>query len=371
MFSVDNFQAAFDAALAKCQLLDRAQAKHFVDNGYVVVKAAFSERIASAVRAQAWQELKEKHDVEAQDPRTWGQRLHGRNGIPGYVRTAGSGRRFLLHREAPKAFQALADVIGGAQRLPANGTELAWGDGVVANLGVGENDDRIDKEIPTAKLRINRSLESARQPSWHKDGWHFRHFLDSPEQGLVVVPMYSDIRPNSGGTRIAADSIAPVARLLADNPQGLHADSVQGAGYLIPGLVEQCERFQELTGEVGDMAILHPFMLHRACLNPSPRPRFIANAALVLREPMQFNRQSNAAFSLVELAVLRALQVNQLSFAIEEPREALIPAPFRNEEDKSVQRRRLAQEMAAMADKGVVTPAWGETFGYMSNARSS
>ena len=176
MFSVDNFQAAFDAALAKCQLLDRAQAKHFVDNGYVVVKAAFSERIASAVRAQAWQELKEKHDVEAQDPRTWGQRLHGRNGIPGYVRTAGSGRRFLLHREAPKAFQALADAIGGAQRLPANGTELAWGDGVVANLGVGENDDRIDKETPTAKLRVNRSLESARQPSWHKTVGTFATF---------------------------------------------------------------------------------------------------------------------------------------------------------------------------------------------------
>ena len=117
----------------------------------------------------------------------------------------------------------------------------------------------------------------------------------------------------------------------------------------------------------------HPASFHAASgvRESVARPRFIANAALVLREPMQFNRQSNAAFSLVELAVLRALQVNRLSFAIEEPREALIPAPFRNEEDKSVQRRRLAQEMAAMADKGVVTPAWGETFGYMSNARSS
>ena len=355
VFSVDDFQSAFEAALAQCRLLERRQAWHFIENGYVLVKDAFPAEIAESVCSQAWRDLQENHGVDEQDPRSWQQQFHGPGGIPGYVRTAGSGRRFVLHQEAPKAFQALVDVLGGTQRLPADGSEMAWGDGAVANLGAG--DGQHQWQAP-----------SHRQRSWHKDGWHFRHYLDSPEQGLLVVPIFSNILPRSGGTHIATDSIAPVARLLADNRQGLHADSVQGSGYLIPGLVEQCSNFQELTGEIGDMAILHPFMLHRPCVNPSPRPRFIANAALVLREPMQFNRPPGDAYSLVELAVLRALRTNALSFEIAGRREAVKPAPFRDEEEKVTQRRQLEGEMAAMASKGVVTPAWGEGLGYMSNA---
>ena len=355
VFSVDDFQSAFEAALAQCRLLERQQASHFVENGYVLVKDAFPAEIAESVCSQAWRDLLENHGVDEKDPRSWQRQFHGPGGIPGYVRTAGSGRRFVLHREAPKAFQALVDVLGGTQRLPADGSELAWGDGAVANLGAG--DGQHQWQAP-----------SHRQRSWHKDGWHFRHYLDSPEQGLLVVPIFSNILPRSGGTHIATDSIAPVARLLADNRQGLHADSVQGSGYLIPGLVEQCSDFQELTGEIGDMAILHPFMLHRPCVNPSPRPRFIANAALVLREPMQFNRPPGDAYSLVELAVLRALRTNALSFEITGRREAVKPAPFRDEEERAAEGLRLEAEMAAMASKGVVTPAWGEGLGYMSNA---
>ena len=366
METVDaDLAAAFDAACSKCRLLSREQAWHFVEHGYVRIPAAFGKELAATVREQAWRDLREKHGVSEQNPSGWGV-TQGANGIPGYVRTAGSGRKFTLRTEAPRAFRALADVVGGAERLPHGGERLAWGDGAIANLGGGE---------PTApgsggtedRTSTNAVPIEARQRSWHKDGWHFRHFLDSPEQGLLVVPIYSDILPQSGGTRIATDSIAPVARLLASNPQGFHADSVQGAGYLIPGLVEQCSRFQELTGETGDMAILHPYMLHRPCANPSTRPRFIANAALVLAEPMRFDRPRHETCSLVELAVLRALGTARFPFAIEGEREAFVPGPFRDDEERAAQRTRLEAEMQAMAQRGVVTPDWGVEFGYMSN----
>ena len=366
-FSVSDFQVAFEAALAECQLLKRDQAWHFIQKGYVIVKSAFPARIATSVCSQAWRDLRENHDVDARDSRSWQRQFHGPGGIPGYVRTAGSGRRFVLREAAPKAFQALVDVVGGTRRLPNDGAEMAWGDGAVANLGAGESVAPHREQAPSPR---QRSWHKARQRSWHKDGWHFRHYLDSPEQGLLVVPIFSNILPNSGGTHIATDSIAPVARLLAANRQGLHADSVQGSGYLIPGLVEQCRNFQELTGEAGDMAVLHPFMLHRPCVNPSPRPRFIANAALVLREPMHFHRQQGDAHSLVELAVLRALGTNGLNYEIEGRREAVKPAPFRDEEEKIAERCQLEGEMAAMAAKGVLTPAWAGELGYMSNADS-
>ena len=32
---------------------------------------------------------------------------------------------------------------------------------------------------------------------------------------------------------------------------------------LIPGLIEQCSRFVEVTGRAGDVWLIHPFMLHR------------------------------------------------------------------------------------------------------------
>lgn len=350
--------AAFDAAVANCGVLSREQAWHFIEHGYVRIRHAFGPALAAAVREQAWRELRDKHGVTQREPGTWGV-LHGLKGIPGYVRTAGSGRRFTLRVDAPEAFQALADVVGGAERLPADGEDLAWGDGAIANLGCGT------AAAPSEEL--GDAAHSARQRSWHKDGWHFRHFLDSPEQGLLVVPIFSDILPQSGGTCIATDSIAPVARLLASNPQGLHADSVQGAGYLIPGLVEQCSRFAELTGEIGDMAILHPYMLHRACRNRSARPRFIANAALVLAEPLRFDRSRGETYSLVELAVLRALGAARFPFEIAGEREAFVPGPFRDEKQKISERARLDEEMREMAQRGVVTPAWGPDYGYMSN----
>ena len=343
----------FDEVAARCRQLTRAEARHFVDKGYVVVKGAFSKEIAALVRDRAWKELAAKHGVDRSDRTTWSQSFHGRRGLRGYVRTGGSELRFNLSAEAPRALQAQLDALGGANRLPKDGAELAWGTNAIANLSAG---DDTEWQPP-----------QPRQPGWHKDGWHFRHFLNSPEQGLLTVPIYSDIQPQSGGTFIATDSIAPVARLLAAHPQGFHADSVQGAGYLIPYLIEQCSAFEELTGEAGDMAILHPYMLHRAVPNPSERPRFIANAAVVLNEPMRFSRPPGEPHSLVELAVLRALGVERFAFEQTNRKEAFVPGPFRDDEEAETQRRRLGEEMRATALAGLATPSWAAQCGYMSN----
>ena len=346
----------FDAAAAQCRQLDPAEARHFVEKGYVVVKGAFSKDIAALVRERTWAQLKKQHGIDRRDSASWARSFHGRRGLRGYVRTSGTDLRFALHKDAPRALGAQVDVLGGADRLPPD-AELSWGGGAIANLGAP---DHAEWQPP-----------QPRQPGWHKDGWHFRHFLNSPEQGLLTVPIYSDILPRSGGTFIATDSIAPVARLLAAHPEGFHADSVQGAGYLIPYLIEQCSAFEELTGEAGDMAILHPYMLHRAVPNPSNRPRFIANVAVVLNEPMRFNRPLTQRYSLVELAVLRALQVDRLDFKQTNAKEAFVPGPFRDEDEAKTQRRRLEEEMRATALTGLTTPAWAAQCGYLTNQMAS
>lgn len=93
----------------------------------------------------------------------------------------------------------------------------------------------------------------------HKDGWQYRHFLDSPEQGLLLCYFYDDVLPQSGGTQIALDSIEVAARFFAEHPEGVHPDLAQSA-VLAPFLkqVEGEGRFEELIGEAGDLAIIHP-----------------------------------------------------------------------------------------------------------------
>ena len=184
--------------------------------------------------------------------------------------------------------------------------------------------------------------------------------MDSPEQGLLVVPIFSDILPQSGGTTIATDSIQVLARFLAQRPEGLHPDGTQGGGYLIPALVEQCQQFEELTGNAGDVALLHPLMLHRASANPSGRARFIQNGRLSLEEPLCFNRADPADYSLVEICVLRALgEAERLAgWEPNGPREnndkstdwgRVTPRPFRTEEEKVEQQAIITVEQEKLA----------------------
>ena len=352
-FESEVLEQAFEAAWQKCDVLSRVEAYQFVVNGYVVVKEAFSKELAQENCESAWCELESDHAIDRDKPESWSTPIPGKRGPVSYVRTRGTGFRVPLKRKQPRAFYAQTDVIGGPSRLPADGQKLVWGDQAIGNLGI-EGDPRWQPPSP-------------RQPGWHKDGWHFRHFLNSPEQGLLTVPLYSDIHKSSGGTYVAVDSLKPVARMLESVPSGLHPDSVQGAGYLIPGLIEQCSNFIELTGNAGDMVLLHPFMLHRVSINPTTRPRFIANMALVLKSPMQLKRRHDETYSLVELAILNALEEESLDYWTSRETKPFKPFPFRDEDERQRERKALHAEMKEMAAKDRVTPGWAESCGYMTN----
>jgi hypothetical protein len=55
------------------------------------------------------------------------------------------------------------------------------------------------------------------------DGDFFVHFLDSPEQALLVIPLWSDIVPKGGGTVICADGIKPIAKHLVSRRKTLRS----------------------------------------------------------------------------------------------------------------------------------------------------
>lgn len=286
------------------------QRDHFLRRGHVVIKNAFSRERARELTDRAWHRL----GYSPTDPTTWEQaRIH----MPAH-------ERFEVQDFAPRAWGAIGELLGGEERVKQPCT---WGDGFILNLKEG-----VDRpyDPPSAQVK-----------GWHKDGDWFLHFLDSPEQGLLTIVIWSDIRPQSGGTFVACDSVPIVARFLAEHPEG-----TRPGGFDFGAMIRQCRDFIEVTGEVGDVVLIHPYVLHATSQNPSGVPRFITNPAVSLNAPMDFNRPDPADFSLVERAILDGLGVERLDFQPTSPRELITP------ERVLRQKRMLEEEKARLAAVG-------------------
>ncbi|WP_020575607.1 hypothetical protein [Actinopolymorpha alba] len=289
------------------QVLTDQQAEDFLENGFVVIHDCFSREAAADLTETLWTRL----DYDADDPSTWAESsIH----MPTH-------RHLDVKDFAPKAWGAVCDLLGGEDRVKQPYT---WGDGFIVNLWEGT-------ERPWTPA-------SPEAPGWHKDGDFFRHFLDSPEQGLLTLVLWSDVRHQGGATFVAADSVGPVTRYLADRPGG-----VLPREFDISHLIGQCERFVEATGQVGDVYLLHPFVLHAKAQNLLRLPRFITNPPVHLAEPMRFDRENPDDFSLVEKAVLRGLGVERYEFTPTAGREGVVPERVRRQQRmKANEERRLS-----------------------------
>jgi len=257
-------------------MLTPQQVELFNEQGYIVIKGAFSREDSIAwVRDEC---LRAGYDLD--DPETWSKE---------YVRLD-TERKVTLPAYAPAAWQASCDLIGGEDRL-------------AYQSGIG-----------LFAVNFRQGADSPYQPAsaavggWHIDGWNFRHFLDSPEQALLGIPLMTDVLPEGGGTFIAADSVPVISRYLADHPEGV-------VDYEMPikDLVSQCKDFREVTGEAGDFFLLHPFTLHAVSQNRLRLPRAICNVCYVMKEPMKLNRE-DGAYSPVEQAILHGLGVDRYDF---------------------------------------------------------
>lgn len=116
--------------------------------------------------------------------------------------------------------------------------------------------------------------------------------------------------------------------------------------------------YVEATGEVGDVYLLHPLMLHSATNNSLRNVRIITNPPVSLRAPFCFDREDPAEYSLVERATLRMLgkegEEGLKGWKITQPREAVVPARVRIQEQmKREELKRLEEERKATAAAGV------------------
>jgi hypothetical protein len=255
---------------------------------------------------------------------------------------------------APKAYDAMCELVGGEDRITE--PSKVWRDNFIVNLGTKEH---AGKEADPKDL-----------PGWHVDGDFFVHFLDSPEQGLLVIPLFTDILPNGGGTWICSEGIGKIARYLYDHPQGVlpRMTPVKGAQRnfengleFYHSLIQGCseDAFHEMTGDVGDVILLHPLMTHSASRNGRRLPRIITNPPVALLEPFNFDRDDESQYSLVEWKTIQELGGRERlrGWKIQGQRAEVVPERIRRQAKMLEEERERLKQLVLLDNTSTSTSA--------------
>ncbi|KUI64646.1 hypothetical protein VM1G_01029 [Cytospora mali] len=296
-------------------VLTPEEKEHFLNNGWVKIPQAFTKAQAAQVTKDVWTRL----GMDPDDKTTWHP---PRTNMP-------SHQSFDASHLAPRAWAAICELLGGEERVsPAS---RHWRDSLIVNLGSPAREGRPD---PPQGLW-----------DWHVDGDFFVHYLDSPEQALLVVPLFTDVPPQGGGTAIYPDGMRRIARHLHDHPEGVcprmhprgSPEFRVGRANMFNEVARQGADgdYAEVCGQVGDVYVLHPLMLHSATNNALRNVRIITNPPVSLKEPFQFDRKDEKEYSLVERATLRMLGKEKdglKGWKITGQRERIVPERLRVQE---------------------------------------
>ncbi|TPX14801.1 uncharacterized protein E0L32_005196 [Thyridium curvatum] len=239
-----------ESKISKTSVLTEAEKEQFIQHGWVKIEGAFTEEQAAWVTQDVWTRLGMAPDNKS----TWNQeRVH----MPGH-------RTFDCAKLAPRAWAAICEICGGEDKVRPE--SRYWQDSLIVNLGTVENEG---KPVPPQQLY-----------GWHVDGDFFVHYLDSAEQGLLVIPLFTDIVPDGGGTVICPEAMPKVAAWLHDHPEGVNPRMIprgepgfekEGPTDWFNSMARSCTNFVEAGGKCGDVYLLHPLMLHSASTNPLRR----------------------------------------------------------------------------------------------------
>lgn len=119
-------------------------------------------------------------------------------------------------------------------------------------------------------VRFPVTDESQFEPRWHVDGGHFTpHYLTSPEQSVIVLPIFHDIHVKSGSTLVLPESHHYMAQLL-------HSRGIQGLDKCVTqdcrplGRIWPIAKRDVAPLQRGDALLLHPLVLHAAGFHTNP-----------------------------------------------------------------------------------------------------
>lgn len=307
------------------------QIEHFIEHGWVKLEEAFPRENALIAQDYIWGQLSLR-GVLKDDPSTWTQTLV-------HIKENYSNENF--EKCNSQRFQDAIEDLVGEGRWAYKDYRVMWG------------------WWPVNFPQKTNEPWTVPYEGWHFDGQHFRHYVNSWEQGLLCIPIFSEINHQGGATLIAEGTHHIVAKMLNEHPDGIEFTSAVVKGMQAhPWLVEltgisedinpddiqtleqldqliyqvaaqkkpsadRVEKFMnttyedpsgiklrvvEATGKPGDVYFCHPFLFHARSDNHSDKVRFMCNRTCPLKEPMNLNRDNPADYSPVELSIKRSLE---------------------------------------------------------------
>ena len=324
------------------KVLSDADIDHFLQHGWIKIPNCFSREASREITSTVWTRL----GMDPKDKSTWHTE---RTNMP-------SHGTFLGSEFAPKAWAGICQLLGGEERIAEH--NRTWNDGWIVNLGTEEGH--------------GKSVTGNQLKGWHVDGDFFVHYLDSPEQGLLVIPLFTDIQTGGGGTFICPDAIPVVAKYLYEHPKGVtprFTPREQNPKLEVEATLDWFnnlaasfppEKFVEATGQIGDVYLLHPLMLHSASNNMLRIPRIITNPPVSLREPFNFDREDASQYSVVEKKTMKELGKSSLpGWKIEAGRDTVVPERLRKQ---AAMREQELKRLEDLKNASVTVSEVGETY---------
>jgi hypothetical protein len=246
-----------------------SEIEQFIRDGYVVVRGGFSSEIAAECRHFIWNQVPLwDHCTTYRQPMVQIQKVFN---SPPFDR---------IMNERLKS--AVDEVVGVDRWLPPPG--YGWWSLLLPSFG----------DPPEQRLATLRT------GGWHVDGGQFRiggHLTDH-HHALVTLFLFSDVGPGDGGTAMVRGSHLQVIRAVAEAGR----DGIDWSD-LKPRLpAELSNPIVDLVGHAGDVALMHPFLIHGFGANSGNRIRFACNPLFQLREAVQLAR-SDREYSPMELAL--------------------------------------------------------------------
>lgn len=238
-------------------LLTDDQIKSFIEDGYVRIQGAFSPQQAERCRAELWQRLIDEHpELDPDDPTTWTIE-HER--LP--ISTAAP---LVDAANTPVLYEAFDDLVG-----KGGWKELDHVGAFPVRFPSAPN-----KKKPPEKagMHIDGSIAIPKRP-FANGTWGIN--LDPHRRALNVLFLYSDTTPTDGATMLLAGSHLDVVPILAK--RGNRPINVEA----IPKKLRWGKyRVDYVTGNAGDVFLVHPLLLHCGTRNTGKHPKFLGQPGL-------------------------------------------------------------------------------------------
>jgi Phytanoyl-CoA dioxygenase (PhyH) len=262
-------------------MVDDAQARRFIEDGFVRIDRAFPREIADAGLAALWHAT----GCDPNDRASWTRAV---------VRVGPVNDRV---GDQPLSFRAAANsaVLREAfDRLVGRGR---W----IARPNVGNFVVRFPSPIDPGDLgwHVDLSFAGESGDPTGRDYSAWRVNIMSRDRALLMLFLFSDVGEEDAPTRIRVGSHFDVARLLA--PAG-----EAGMAHLHLAEVGAQRKEALATGEAGTVYLCHPFLIHAAQKHRGAHPRFMAQPPLAPAAPFRLER-ADGAYSPVEIAIREAL----------------------------------------------------------------